>query len=492
MNVPQFTVQNITNLIKEKLEGLYNEHLLEKNGIDFDDFAKDVFEEIWGEAKELDAVTIAILLPYQRRRVEAKKRWVKKELEEQHNFYQEIEVIAKGLYEQVKLSKNIEAFKSFYQCDSYEELREKRIEELTNWVQDDDMSMLSFRYISGKKVGQLERAVTNDIKFYAMKYMNENSPKHEIVSVPNLMTGNFPVDASNRMKYKKDSLVTKGERKYFMNKIVAENGTSFESYLDMEVLKEEFMEDFIRLFNVTDLSIFQYVMTLVDENFYSTGEIIAEIGDIVRNSNAFTSDGKKNYMAAKASLHKMEHISSGVVDSSLRGFSFSIFSDIEIFTSSDTGKEIARIWVSRNIINAYIKNQTVKMYKHIINGFSLNSSKVLIYALQGQRIISSMGTKEGEPIIFRTNISFFKGSLIFPNQRKREQIKLIEKTLTEIKESNITLKDFKIKGDTFILEFYPFSENEKVDLLSNTNPELLLPESLTDELGAEQMKLEIS
>ena len=189
-----------------------------------------------------------------------------------------------------------------------------------------------------------------------------------------------------------------------------------------------------------------------------------EIGDIVRA--VYRNDSKKSYMAVKESLIKMDFIEVRVIDEkTLRSTKTEIFYNVTIEEDEISGKEVARIIFSENLIHEFVKNQTVSIYNNkIIDTFQLKSSKVLIYVLQRQRFLYATQKDEPNPIVFHTNLNFFRGALVFGSIRRANQIRIIEETLNEIMKSGITLQSYTRNGDNFTLVFHPFSEEERVGM----------------------------
>lgn len=484
MKIPSFILRDIIDEITNKLEAIYNKYVYPSKKIQFKDYANDIIDETLKEIENLVEITNENLYPVKKRREMTKKRWFQKELEEGENscFYQEIEVVAKGLYESLK-DTEVEKFKIVYGYNSYEELKQAKIEEMKKWANDDDAPQSYFPFIKGKKPSQIEKAIYNDIKYIIIKTIKEKCPKGEqnaIYATPLSIT-QIPIDHSNKVKFNPSSLIRKSNDEYLIDIYYVDDHRVFESYLNIESLQEDLLQRGLKLLNATDMNVLLYVLSLRDEQFYLTREIIVEIGDIVRN--VFGTDGKKNYRAVKSSLVKLENLELRATDSSLRNLKVTFFDRAYIYISSDTKKEVARIIVSQDILRQYVKNQTINIYKHIIDKFQLNSSKILITSLQRERIRCDAIRKENEPLIFRTNLNFFRGVLYMGKKRRKEQIQVIENALDEIVSNNITLKSYERNGDNFILEFYPFSEQERMDLLNNTSPEILL--------GEEELKTQI-
>ena len=462
MEIPNEITQKLSDAILIHFDGLYRESLYPKLQIEPEPYLLHLANEVFDELSNLIEVTEETLTPIAKRRQVTKRRWLNKELEDnkKSGFHAEINQVAKHLFENYPLEK----FRAVYEVESLDELKMKMLNELTTWMRDDDALMCNFPYIKSKPTKSILSALKNDIQYLIVKTVKEESPRGEqspVISVPNSIT-NFPYDHTNRIKINANELV---EDNFFQNVYLIDDKTKFESRIKVEALEEGLMRENLKMLNSRDQEILIYLMSLKHEALYQPVPMVVEIGDIVRA--VYHNDSKKSYMAVKESLIKMDFMEMRIIDEkTLRSTKTEIFYNVTIEADEVTGKEVARIIFSENLIHEFVKNQTVSIYKKIIDRFELKSSKVLIYALQRQRILLATQTEDSNPILFQTNLNFFRGALVFGTKRRTNQIRIIEETLDEIVESEITLKSYSRKGDIFQLEFYPFSDKERIDLLN--------------------------
>ena len=463
MEIPHEIVQKLSENILDRFERMYEEHIYPKLKIDSKHYLLHLAGEMFDEISNLMEVTDETLYPIMKRRQVTKRRWLNKELEAsgKSGFHEEVNKVARHLYENYP----IEKFRAVYEVKSLEELKIKKLEELKQWSKDDDAMMCDFPYIKMKQAKSILVAMTNDIHYLIVKTIKEESPRGEqstVISVPNSIT-NFPYDHTNRIKINSTELV---EDKFFQNVYLIDDKTKFESRMKVEALEEGLMRENLKMLNERDQAVLIHLMSLKHEALYQPVPMVVEIGEIVRA--VYQNDSKKSYMAVKESLIKMDFMEVRVIDEkTLRSTKTEIFYNVTIEVDEVTGKEVARIIFSENLIHEFVKNQTVSIYKKIIDRFALKSSKVLIYALQRQRILVATQTDDTKPIVFHTNLNFFRGALVFGTKRRANQIRIIEDTLDEIIKSQITLQTYKRKGDNFELVFYPFSDKERKDLLNN-------------------------
>lgn len=465
MELTKVIKNSIKNEIKNELESIYQEYIYVNNKIDFEIFVDTIIKEIEEKLSEFVEFNEDVIKPVRRRIKKTKDRWYEKAVSNRGDIYKEVNIVAKSIYNRLSSDKK-DKFKILYGVSNYEELKKKRLKQLNEWRKNNEIPLTQFEYISSKNSFQIEKAITNDAKFIALNKIKKDFPQGKqsiILEVPELM-GMIPYDHTNRVKMNIEDVVKKGYEKYFVDKYYIDDEKYFEFLTNVEILKKDVVGSILKTLNYNDIRVFSEVISRRDENFYVTREIVVDIGDIVKE--IFVSRGKKDYMTVKESLYKLQYISSGVVDSSLRGFTVKIFDNVVIDTDKTNDKEIAKIIVNVDIVNEFIKHNTINMYKENIDKFKLNSSKILIFRLQAERIKCDSRYKKNEPLFFKTNINFFKGVLYFSNKKRQENIRMVEDALDEIVKSKVTLKDYERKGDMFLLEFYPVTEQERKDLLS--------------------------
>jgi succinate dehydrogenase flavin-adding protein (antitoxin of CptAB toxin-antitoxin module) len=472
VEITEDMIYEINNEIKDSFEAIYQKYLQPKKKMEFERYFHSITEDTWEELRNLMEVTKETVYAIVKKREVTKRRWVQNEYKEDKltGFQQEVAMFS-YLYDKYK-DTDLSSFERITGARTVEEAEAKEKRALEEWEKNHEILVCDFPYFKFKKTNQIHSAIINDAKYLIIKKMKEKYPKGEqgtIVSMPNSIT-KFPYDHTNRVKINQLSIE---DSQYYKEVYFINDKTRFESRLNVEALQEGLMQENLKLLNSSDHQILFYLMSLKHEALYQPIPMVVEIGEIVRN--VYLTDGKKNYLTVKESLIKMDYMEVRVIDeSTLRSTKVEIFHKVTIEVDEVTKKEVARIIFSEDLIHEFVKNQTVSIYKQIIDRFKLNSTKVLIYPLQRQRIYSASIEQEGNRILYNTNLSFFRGALVFGSSKRGTQIKMIENALDEIIENKITLKWYERKGDNFLLEFYPFTEKEKRDLLSNNAPEKFL------------------
>jgi succinate dehydrogenase flavin-adding protein (antitoxin of CptAB toxin-antitoxin module) len=488
MQLYRETIEQIDREVIEQFKAYYQKFLYEKKQLPFETYYYSVTAETWDEVQNLMQVTKDTLYPITKRRQVTKNRWGKKELEGgiTSGFHQEVDVVDKTVFERLKEANSDILIIQNFKHNTFEEHRENQLKELKEWMENEELPTCEFPYLKYKSWTQIEPALVNDIKYCIIKEIKDRYPtgeRVEVLTMPNSMT-NLPYDHSNRNKMQSMEIV----KNQYIREIYINDNTVFETRLSVEALNEELMRENLKLLNALDHQILLYLMSSRHEALYQPIPMVVDIGSIVKD--VFKTKSQKNYMAVKGSIVKMSHMQVSVYTETLLSTNVKIFHNAVIGKDEVTQREVARIIFSEELINEFVKDQTVSIYKKIIDQFTLNTSKILIYALQRQRN-SFVSSDEVGNMYFQTNLNFFRGVLFIGTSKRSVQVKTIEKALNEIIKSNITLKSFNRKGDNFILEFYPFTEEEKRDLLNNKAPEkfLLNRSRLNDGKVEQQTKL---
>lgn len=501
MEIPENLVIEITKTIHDKFEDVYNEYIKEKREPSFQYYLESVMQETFDELYNLIEITDDFLLQIKQKRMITKKRWVKKELEDVEDdnkrigFNKKVLLTARLFYED--FGDNEIACLSAYGYKTFEELKEAMIKELIEWRDNPDSFVCDYLYLESKLWSSIEISMKNDIRYIIIKTVKEQKPKeleHEIISMPNTMT-KVPYDWSNKALLQDTSIVKLSKNgevgDYFRDVRMLDDTTILESHLAVESLRKGLLKESFKTLNATDQSVFLYLMSIKNEEFYRTGKMVVRIGDIVRGLKL--SKGTKNYTAIKQSIIKMRFLDTSVIDKNYRMVNVSIFLNVQILTEDELDEvdslniinekenqdglykkekkvEFAVIHFSDDLVKEIVKNETTSVYKDIINQFTSKASQLLIYPLQGERIACWKANPDSEELIFNVNLTYFKTRILFTTNRRDRQIKVIEEGLKEIKKCNVIIKDFTRKGDNFTIYFYPLTTKEQTDLLNPNMP----------------------
>lgn len=469
MIIPDFIIQDIKKNLKNLLQKEYNATLFLETNLDFNSYLDENITEIIDSLKDFTTIDKEVLSLLIKARRKTKTRWLKKELSFEPNtsIYKDIYVIAQGIISEIE--NDVTKFRLIYNASDLEDLKQIRITELKEWHDNDNIGVIKFKYITDKKPSQIKPAFKNDITYYVLNFLFINYPNgyenDAIITLPKTYA-NIPIDVSKRNKLK-DIVTLEDNKKYLINDYYIEDDTIFRTLIGVEDLKRKAIEEtIVKTFNVLDSDIFTYTMTLKDNNFFNTKTITGELGNIV--TNVFSSDGKKNYVATKNSLFKMGLLRCSIISKKGHGIVFGLFDSVEIKPSlDDPRKEIVTIKVSDFVVEDFINQKTITLYRDKIDSLS-SISKILIVRLQGLRFgLYGDNLKDiSKELEIKLDYNRFRQFLTLSN-KKKSNMELIKTHLEEIKNSGIIIKDFCIKGDYFYITFYPLSAIERTELLTN-------------------------
>jgi len=377
----------------------------------------------WLTIDELIEVTTDIINPYKKRRRETKRRWIKKRIkdrgEEQH-----IDVMQ---------------------------------------IKDETLATSHLDVFEEKKHEQQEKALINDLIFdvYMTCYQMSHAPDRPLVlAIPHVIT-NLPQDYQNKVKLKD---LTHHQGNYYQKIYEIDNEHVFETRVSVEALQHGLLMDSFSLLNTIDTAVLMYLISIAGPSLYQPIPFVVEIGEIVKHLDIFKAKNAREYQVVKESLIKMDYMEMRILDKkTLRNTKVEIFYKATIEVDTLTKREVARVVFSEDLINEWIKNHTIELYRDTLDSLESKSSRALIYGLERQRMIAETKNTTG----CRLYLTEFRSMLIFGTTQRYRQIKYIEEGLDELKEKSITVKDYHRIGDMFSIEFFDKpSEPSSIPLLT--------------------------
>lgn len=459
MNISQDLINNMQSNIISKTKKIYDKFLANKLNETLEEFIDATVIETINSLEEVDIIDAYILQPVIIRRQRTKQRWAKA-LNNNNSALKEELNLAKLVFENVA-NKDTNKFKNLYDVNTPKELELKMLEEINNWVKQDEKFVIDFRYLNTiKRVSSIKSALKNDIIYFSLTFLSQNSKNNNLITIPDTYM-NIPIDSSKRNKLKLTGTTIIENEQYLTNDYYIDDDNIFRTLVGIKnVEREALAQTIYKTFNIFDHKIFTYVMSKRDSNFLTTRIITVDIGDIVKE--LFESDNSKNYDAVINSLLKISKIQCVILTKSKNGSKFSLFDNVKISDSVENRKrKIATIWVNECIISDFVSQRTISYYKDKFTNLS-DISNVLAIHLQKIRL-SKYEIKNDDIKVVLTYADF--RAFISLGKRKKSNFVLISDKLAEIKMHNIIIKDFVQKGDKFHITFYPLSPIERKDLL---------------------------
>ena len=127
MELTEVIIDSVKKEVKNKLEDIYQKYIYPYNKLIFDLFIDNVIEEkIEAKVSERVEISADIIKPTRDRINKTKQRWYKKAISKEGELYHEVDVVAKGLYENLP-SDQKDNFKTLYGVSDYKELKKVRL-----------------------------------------------------------------------------------------------------------------------------------------------------------------------------------------------------------------------------------------------------------------------------------------------------------------------------------------------------------------------------
>lgn len=397
-----------------------------------------------------------------------KYRWVFEDItieDKNSPYYQEIFVIAKGLYDGPDGETK---FREAYKVNTLSEYQQKIEEHLKCWRKEQEQSIFTYRYLKAKTTKQINFSLKTEMKYFILKeglscHEEELRPKDLLTQMSSLASFNFPVDSTNRQTFGSKKVVVKG-RTYLINEYHVDDKSDFVSNLDITDLKTNALGSLLqdeKVINYTDFRILMFLVMKLIELGLSTREISTSIAEI-RDSCGFAKNQHSN-SEIKDSLRKLRHFTADFIIGEDTGFTYGFVDNLVYSIDKKNKSRLYDILMNQDIFNQLIQAKTISMYKSTVQKLKGKASLILIYKLQSERF--SLHSKNKNNMKMEINYQYFRGAIRFQNKQIIRNIQVIEKALDEILETGVTLKSYKRVSDMFHLEFYPLTPSEQADLL---------------------------
>lgn len=145
--------------------------------------------------------------------------------------------------------------------------------------------------------------------------------------------------------------------------------------------------------------------------------------------------------------------------------------DLSVHYSGDTLVEMV---MGSIIVEETINAESVSVSKNLVNKLENEMAKLIVIAIQQERI--NCFYRNGNHNLSGTyDYIFFQKVARMPTKRKKDNIMYIVKALTEFKEKNIIVKDFRVLTNNSIeIHFHPLSQAEQDDLAFFNKPKKII------------------
>lgn len=397
-------------------------------------------------------------------RARAKNRWVSKEKEEGGFLHKEIE---EGL--KLFTSENgIKKFEERYGEKDYAAWKKKKEKGLGEWAKDNSKGYMDFPYFQYFQRWRQETGIKNDIRIMLMRHliqMEEDNEDEPVVAVLN--DWDFPIDYTARATFP----MPDSSAKSVSITLNASADSSVEAQLDLEAITSEFYNSPLlhKLMNDWDMDLMRFVLYKVAKQQYSDQFIVFTIREILEFMNA-PSNGR-NYEIIEASIKKMVGLTVYINTPNKR---FTLrFLEKYIIEERPGLPSLITVILTHDVYNQALNGKITNMYKEVIDDLG-PAARALIYKLQKVRI-QRHSKKESRTMV--VDLDFFTRVLLSTQQRKSRFKNVIDTTLREIINRNVTLESFeRLKADQYRLIFKEFTKKELKDLAVEEGPPMFAAE----------------
>lgn len=388
-----------------------------------------------------------------------KERWFEKTTEAYLNGNTEDENFPFAAIVSVyKNSSIIGKQKDFFGNDSLEDVIKKEYEKTKKWLNDPFIPLISYPAIFSITEKRIQNAFYSDILINLKDIIKEHFDGNinDYYKIMPEMLIDKPIFSSKKMNL--DLVPNPANTKEFVEKLLFEDGTEFITEYTLTAEGTQPISP-VTAFDKYDLDIISGIVAnaYMQPEFYQSGIIRGNVRTAAKSFNP--RPGKNDYDKAKERLEKYQQFSYKRTFANQDFESYSLFSDIKVVDG------MYEAVCSRRLKDSIIKQQTVRITQKKYNSLDNPMAKTLCYTLQNQRI--AICSKKNAEVGERTksyDYLFFAMATRMPNKQKTRNIKLIIEALDEMKSQSLIIEDFKFKGNSFTITFYPLTEAEREDI----------------------------
>lgn len=437
---------HVTDLI-----AFYEEHIAYIQNQSFDEFLKQLLLERFEtsvrfeDLKELRVDTVRNMNRTKKRLFKTVEKDIEKEFKE------------------TKL--RVWELKKIYGTENTDEMQEILYQKIKKeWLENKAGLISSFRYINDKTKKTRIAAFKNDLTLtiidIALNVFNGSLFGYTIDQVMDLV--DHPIFSPNRYKISFDEGIDEEDYKPMVFNDYEVDG----NYILRYIIKEKDKVDIKSLYVLDrkDWKIINFIFSkIVPGQFIKDRSVIVDIGDIVfsihgNNAGSAYKDIEKRIQAIplyhiRGLIKEGENIKDTI-------FTINFFDSAIISTDKATGKRYAKIVFGDVLYEKYVNGITVSVTGREMKYIEDQMAKMLLYALQKERIKLSAENDDSHLSATLNYTGFFRHKIRLRGS-KNTNIKKIEASLNHYKTKGILIKDFIRNKDNFFVDFYPLSEIEK-------------------------------
>lgn len=354
--------------------------------------------------------------------------------------------------------------KKIYDTENIEEMQQILYEKIQKeWLENKLGMISSFRYINDKTKKTRIAAYRNDLTLtiidIALNVFNGSLFGYTIDQVMDLV--DHPIFSPSRYKISFDEGIDEEDKPMVFNDYEVDG-----NYILRYIIKEKDKVDIKSLYVLDrkDWKIINFIFSkIIPGQFIKDRSVVVDISDIVfsihgNNAGSAYRDIEKRIEAIplyhiRGLIKEGENIKDTI-------FTINFFDSAIISTDKETGKRYAKIVFGDVLYEKYVNGITVSVTGREMKYIEDPMAKMLLYALQKERIKLSAENDDSHLKAALNYTGFFRHKIRLRGS-KNTNIKKIEASLNHYKSKNILIKDFSKEKDTFFVDFYPLSEIEK-------------------------------
>lgn len=433
--------------------------------MDLDSFVLELLKRPIQEIGEVGNDGVSVLIERERkRRIQKRYNWKMKAVGEIESglMLQKLES-SRDKKDIRKLLPEQESVSLYSNCPkSKDELKEI----LFSWSNNVDAVFFNYPFADIQSLNMRFKSFEEDIYFLALlKYFDvENSKKKKEKSL-NLEIQERSISLiDNPIFSMSSSLLNLDEVIEDEDRVLINDYPITDNYFLRTLIKEPEkirIKDCMSL-DEKDSNIIDVLYSEIDSAFYRDRSVVVEISKMANLIHGGVS-GFAYKDIEKRIIKMSQYQIMGVIKEGVRYkdtiFSLSLLDNVLIYSHKETGARMARIVFGEVLYSQYIQSKTVKVYSQQLKELNLKISRILLFALQKERLNQYVHNNLSSKI--KLDVDFFKSKVRMKYKTRKKISKVVEEALTEFKEKGILIEEFEVNliGD-FYVKFEEFSSED--------------------------------
>lgn len=394
-------------------------------------------------------------------RKKKKSRWTKK-AKDKINDYIETEILDLKVYLQQKDSNGGLDVTSE---ESVRKMKAKFLDNITRWQKDKNYIFINGPIITDFGLKKKIRILEDDVYFFVLSQLiieekeRQGRKKGAFREKTTPLIDNPIFSMSSSLLKMEETNDTK------LGRLLINDYNISDNYFLRTLIKEPqkiTLDDCYSL-DERDSEIIDFLYSNINPDFYRDRAVVVDLKDIAievyGRRNGYTYNDIEKRISKLTQYQIMGVIKEG---KNIRDTKFVInfFDNAVITTNPDSGVRYVRIVFGELLYSHYIQNKTVKVASTYFEKLSSNSSRILLFPLQKERLHYHIYADLSDE--FKFTLNFFKTRIRFNYKSRRKIAEQISESLDELINNGLIVESYrKDIIDDFYIKFLPFSNEEK-------------------------------